>query len=71
MSSQSLQFNTIIDNIYRMSIEDKEELRNLLEHNIAENRRDVILKNYKQSQKEQASGTLQFSSNISELKNLL
>jgi len=47
------------------------ELKNLLELNIAEARRDEIARNYKKSQKELESGILEFSSNLNDLKKKL
>jgi hypothetical protein len=47
------------------------ELRNLLEHNIADTRRNEIDVNYKKSQEEHGSGRLKFSSNINKLKKML
>ncbi len=66
-----MNFNTILEAIYNLSIEDKMEIKYLLEHNIANARRDEILLNYKNSVLEEKKGELKFSSSISELKNLL
>lgn len=71
MKTQAIQFNDLIDQIYGMPLEDKLELKNLLEHNIAESRRDEIANNARKAKKEHKSGKLSFSSNTSELKNML
>jgi hypothetical protein len=71
MKNDSMNFNTILEAIYNLSIEDKMEIKYLLEHNIANARRDEILLNYKNSVLEEKKGELKFSSSISELKNLL
>ena len=71
MRPQASQFNNIVDVIYSMPLEEKEELRNLLEHNIADARRTEIADNYKKAKEEHKSGKLTFSSNINELKKML
>ncbi|OFY67033.1 MAG: hypothetical protein A3H98_09060 [Bacteroidetes bacterium RIFCSPLOWO2_02_FULL_36_8] len=64
-------FNNIVEVIYSLPLDDRLELKNLLEHNIAETRRREILSNYKMAQEEYESGKLKFSSKISELKKML
>jgi len=71
MRTQTLQFNSIIETIYGLSLEDRLEIRNLLEHNIADTRRNEIASNYKKSQEENKSGKLKFSSKITDLKKML
>ena len=71
MKTQALQFNNIVETIYGLPLEDRLEIKNLLEHNIADTRRNEIANNYKQSQEEHKSGRLKFSSKISELKKML
>lgn len=71
MRTSSAQFKDIVDTIYELPLEVRLELKNLLELNIAETRRDEIARNYKQSQKEHESGILEFSSNVNDLKNKL
>jgi len=71
MKTRAIQFTSIVDTIYTMSLEDKVELKNLLEHNIADSRRDEIASNYKKAQQELKSTEMKFSSNIEELKKLL
>jgi hypothetical protein len=67
----SSEFNNLLQSLYSLSLEDRIELKNLLEHNITDSRRDEIARNYKNSQMEQKSGKLKFTSNISELKKML
>jgi hypothetical protein len=69
MKTQAIQFNELVDQIYGMPLEDKLELKNLLEYNIADSRREEIANNAKKSKEEHKSGKLIFSSNITELKN--
>jgi hypothetical protein len=71
MRTQALQFNNIVETLYGLPLEDRLEIKNLLEHNIADSRRNEIANNYKQSQEEHKSGKLKFSSKISELKKML
>lgn len=71
MKTQTLKYSNIIETIYSLPLEDKIELKTLLEHNIADARRNEIEINYKKSQDEEKSGKLVFLSNLSELKELL
>jgi len=71
MGTQALHFNNIVETIYGLPLEDRLEIKNLLEHNIADTRRQEIVDNYKKSQKEYKSGKLKFSSKINELKRML
>jgi hypothetical protein len=71
MATQALTFNNIVENIYNLPLEERQELKNLLEHNIADARRDEIAKNFKNSKEELKSRKLLFSSNIDELKKML
>lgn len=71
MKTLSLQFNDFVDKIYSLPLEDKVELKNLLEHNIAESKRNEIAENYMLSRAEEEAGKLMFSSNIAELKKIL
>jgi hypothetical protein len=71
MKTQVLKFNNIIETLYGLSLEDRLEIKTLLEHNIADARRTEIANNFKKSQEETKSGKLIFSSNISELKKML
>ncbi len=65
------QFSEMVEKIYNLPLQDKMELKNLLEHNIAEERRNEIDVNYKKSKQEHNSGNLHFTSNINDLKKML
>lgn len=67
MTASNNRFNTLLENVYKLSIEDKEILISLIEHNIAETKRQDILSNYKISKNEK----MQFSSDIDQLKKML
>ena len=71
MKTQSEQFSNIVETIYNLSLEDRLEIKNLLEHNIADSRRNEISNNFKKTQEEHKDGKLKFSSNIDELKKML
>ncbi len=71
MGNLNIGFNTVVETIYNLPIEEKIELKTLLEHNIAETRRNEMVGNFKKSQSEQKEGSLQFSSNIEDLKKML
>ena len=71
MKETHSKFNDLVEHIYRLSLEDKEELKSLLEHNISDARRKEILANYKSALKEQAAGKTKFSSSVRELKKML
>ena len=71
MRTQAVKFSSIVETVYSMPLEDRVELKNLLEHNIADSRRDEIVSNFKKTQEELKSKKLKFSSNIQELKKML
>ena len=69
--NMTFQYNDIVDKIYSLPLEDKVELKKLLENNIADARRAEIQLHYKQSKSEEQYGDLDFSSNIDHLKKML
>ena len=71
MRTQTVEFSSIVETIYNMPLDDRLELISLLEHNIADSRRDEIASNFKKSQEELKSKKIKFSSNIQELKKTL
>ena len=52
MRTQAIEFSSIVETVYNMPLEDRMELKNLLEHNIADSRRDEIVSNFKKTQQE-------------------
>ncbi len=52
MKTQAIQFSDLVDQIYCMPMEDKLELKNLLEQNISEARREEIASNAKKAKQE-------------------
>jgi hypothetical protein len=71
MKTENMNYSNIVETIYGLSLEEKIEIINLLEHNIADARREEILANGKKSKEEEKNGKLKFSSKISELKKML
>lgn len=71
MRTQAIEFSSIVETVYNMPLEDRMELKNLLEHNIADSRRDEIVSNFKKTQQEVRAKELKFSSNIKDLKKML
>ena len=71
MSLSNPSFDSVVEIIYNLSLEEKQEVKNLLEHNIADARRNQIMENTQLSKQEEQSGDLQFSSNIDDLKRML
>lgn len=71
METITNEFNTIVETVYNMPLDQKQELKNLLEHNIADARRDEIALNYKKAQAEHKAGKLKFAASVKELKKIL
>ncbi len=71
MTSLINEFNIIVESIYKLPLEEKQELKNLLEHNIADARREEIALNYKLAQAEQKENKLKFSSSVKDLKKMI
>ena len=71
MNAGRLIFRELVERIYNLPLKYKEELKNLLEHNIADERRSEIARNYRVAQKEEKGGKLEFNSSIADLKKML
>jgi hypothetical protein len=71
MKTTALNYNNIIETLYALPLEDKQEIKTLLEHNIADARREEIEHNFRKSKVEHKSGKLKFSGKINELKTML
>lgn len=71
MQSHHNDFNSLVETIYKLPLDDKQELKHLLEHNIADVRREEIAENYREAQLEFKSRKLKFSSSIKDLKKML
>ena len=71
MKSKNIPFNSLVEMMYNLSLDEKTTLLALLEKNIIESRRDEIFKKYKMAQKEEKSGKLEFSSDMKAMEELL
>ena len=47
MKEERMNFNDIVETIYSLPLEDRKEIITLLEHNVADSRREEIAKNFK------------------------
>jgi hypothetical protein len=66
-----MSFSDLVEAIKILSHEEKKEIQLLLNQYLREERREEIYKNFIESQQEEKSGQLCFSSNIEELKQLI
>ncbi len=64
-------FDSLVTEIRGRSAEEKAELKFLLERELIEERRREIFANADASRGEEENGTIQFSSNVSELRKFL
>lgn len=67
----SQKYNTLVEEVKKLSVEEKEELKFLIEKYLVEERREEIFKNYQESKKEIEEGQLEFSGDIKRLKEML
>lgn len=71
MEAQPVKFNDVVQTVYDLPLDEKMELKTLLEQNIADSRRSEVFDNYLKSLDEFNSGDMAFSSDINELKRIL
>ncbi len=64
------RYDIIVESIKKLPLNEKEELKSLIERYIIEERREEIKRHYKEGLSELKKGKLQFSSNVKELKNI-
>jgi hypothetical protein len=69
--NSNMPFADIVETMYNLPLEEREELRNLLEHNIVESRREEMKLHFNSAQAQEKSGALKFSSDLNELKKML
>jgi hypothetical protein len=65
------RFGSLVDNVRRLSMEEKEELKFLIEKYLVEERREKIYQNYQESLKSLRAGKLRFSHDLNKLKKSL
>ena len=63
-----VRYDILIENIKKMPLPEKEELKNLIEKYIIEEKRETIYENYLKSLDEYRKDKLQFFSDINELR---
>ena len=66
-----MSFSELIEEIQKLPIEAKEEIKFLLERYLIEDRRDEIYQNYQDSKQEQQADRLTFSNDIDTLKQMM
>lgn len=66
-----MSFNDLVEAIRSLSLEEKQEIQNLLTQYLREERRDELYQSYQRSFLEEHNDELKFSSNINELKQLI
>jgi hypothetical protein len=67
----SIKFGTLVEEVKKLSLDEKEELNFLLEKYLIEARREEIKRNYKRSLKRLKAGKIEFTSDINKLKGML
>ena len=66
-----MTFSDVVEAIKSLSADEKHQIQLLLQQYLREERRDEMYENFSAAQAEQQKGELKFSSNITELKQLL
>lgn len=66
-----MSFSDVVEAIRSLSLEEKQEIQNLLTQYLREERRDELYQSYQRSLLEEQGDELKFSSNINELKQLI
>ena len=68
---QETTFSDVVEAIKSLSADKKHQIQLLLQQYLREERRNEIYESFSAAKKEQQKGELKFSSNITELKQLL
>lgn len=66
-----MSFSDVVEAIKELSIEEKQQIQQLLKQYLREERRVEIYKNFQAAQREEKNGELKFSSNLDELKQFI
>lgn len=66
-----MQFHALVEEIRILSLNEKEEVRTLLDRFLAEERREEIAAHHREAQRELAAGKLKFSGDLGELRGML
>jgi len=67
----SQSFATVVEAVKRLSGQEKEELRYILEQYILEERRNQIHKHYRESVRELRDGAMEFSGDAKKLRRMM
>ena len=67
----SPKFATLVEEVKRLSGEEKEDLKYILEQYILEERRNQIHRSYRESLKELRTGALEFSADAEKLRRMM
>lgn len=68
---ETQRYDILIENIKNLPLEEKQELKSLLEKYIIDERRQDIYIHYQESMKNLRNGELKFSSDINRLKQII
>ncbi len=63
-----MQFNTLVDEVRELSLDEKLAMRGLLDRYLAEERRQSIARSYRESLAELEEGRLRFTDDVAQLK---
>jgi glutamate synthase domain-containing protein 3 len=66
-----MTFHDVVEVIKSLSTDEKQQIQQLLNQYIREERREDIYENFKLAQVEQQKGELKFSSKINELRQII
>jgi aspartyl/asparaginyl-tRNA synthetase len=64
-------FNDLVNNVRKLSLTEKLEIKNIVEKSIIDEQRDEIHESYLKSLKEHKENKLQFSNDINQLKKMI
>lgn len=67
----ALRYDSLIESIKSLSLEEKEELRFLIEKYLIEERREKIYNNYQETLKEEQEKKLEYSNDVNKLKRMI
>lgn len=66
-----MMFSEVVEAVKKLSWQEKEEIKSLIEHYLIEEKREEIYQNYLISQEKKEKGKLNFSSDVDELMDTL
>ena len=67
----NVSFVDVVEDVKQLSIEEKQELKDLIDSYLIEERREEIYQSYQTSKQNLADGKLQFSTDLDELEVML